>query len=47
MEDERDLGIEQKRLCELIDRFVAAGPGAAPRIRIVSSDDSRRRNGRY
>ena len=27
VEDERDLGIEQKRLCELIDRFVSAGPG--------------------
>ena len=26
VEDERDLGIEQKRLCGLIDRFVAAGP---------------------
>ena len=26
VEDERDLRIEQKRLCGLIERFVAAGP---------------------
>lgn len=39
VEDERDLGTERKRLCELIDRFAAAGPGGSPRIRIVSSGD--------
>ena len=27
VQDERDLGIERERLCGLIDRFTAAGPG--------------------
>ena len=29
--DERDLGVEQKRLCTLIDRFASAGPRGFPR----------------